>query len=441
MTEQAGVDDALPLLESERRAGARHRRLARAREVLAIRRRLTRLGRDGLSTPRHRGTQPLPNAEREASGVVEGEVLVGILTVGDDPGWRGDKAERPQIAVGDLRQIVAHREPVRQAHRGAPGERAARDEMVDVAGELLVQQLLDNFGPVVGRVVAVSAERVERESVRVVAGRRVRDEIFRVRRVPAEQQVGDGREGEVSADHLPLLVVVGQHAVLVGSGSGHEIAQCITAAGNRHREAPLEGIAKPGINEEVARRSSGARYPAIGQAREPRGEAVPIGLGNRIAGRRGAWLRAERERARDAFIQLHGPLRLSGVPRFREDLDDARRGFGAVQGCRGGALDDLDPLDVVRVDVVQRARDVIAAAQVRAGGRDVPLITVAPEAHAIDIDQRLIAHRDADVAAQPNHRAAAGAGRALHHRHAGSASLKQLSHRLRRLLHLGQVDL
>src|SRR5204862_4611530 len=60
---------------------------------------------------------------------------------------------------------------------------------------------------------------------------------------------------------------------------------------------------------------------------------------------------------------------------------------------------------------------------------------------AVDVDQRLIAHRDADVAAESNHRAAARAGRALRNGHARRATLEQLTDVALRLGELARIDL
>src|SRR5438045_4023929 len=106
----------------------------------------------------------------------------------------------------------------------------------------------------------------------------------------------------------------------------------------------------------------------------------------------------------ESAIDLEGPLWFSGVAVLREDLNYARRRFRAIQRRRRGALDDFDSLDVVRIDVVHRARDVVAAAQIGAGDWYVALIAVASEAHAIDVNERLVAHRDAHVAAKADHR-------------------------------------
>ena len=313
--------------------------------------------------------------------------------------------------------------------------------MIDAARDLLIEQLTDDLRPIVRLVVAIATECIERETLRIVACRGIRDRVPGIGCIPAEQQIGDRREREVSAHDLLLLVVVGQHAVFVGAGAGHEVAQRVSAAGNGEGHATLLAVAEPWIDEEVARRPAGARHAACGKSGKAIGKAVAIQLRDGITerGRLGRW--PEFQCVREAAVELHAPLRLTGVAGLGEDLDHARRRFGAVQGGGRGALDDLDALDVVGIDVVQRARDVIAAAEIRSRGGNVLRVPVAAKSHAIHIDERLIAHRDAHVAAESDHRARAGTRGAGHHRHAGRAPLKQLTYVLRRLRHLGHVDL
>ena len=53
------------------------------------------------------------------------------------------------------------------------------------------------------------------------------------------------------------------------------------------------------------------------------------------------------------------PLRSAFVlAALREDLNDAVRGLGAVERCRGRALQDFDALDVIWIQVVRRSVDV-----------------------------------------------------------------------------------
>ena len=57
----------------------------------------------------------------------------------------------------------------------------------------------------------------------------------------------------------------------------------------------------------------------------------------------------------DALGDPRGPARRppQGAP-LRENLDNSSRGLGSVERRRRGTLDDLDPFDVFRVDVVER---------------------------------------------------------------------------------------
>src|SRR5918999_3477070 len=121
---------------------------------------------------------------------------------------------------------------------------------------------------------------------------------------------------------------------------------------------------------------------------------------------------------RHAPVGVHEPLRSladegrplwgAAEPSFlRDDLDDAVRRFGPVDGCRGWALENLDRLDVFGADVVE-TRGAGRALDPRLSGADVVRDT-----HAVDVQQRLLAERDrratADVDARPG-ADAAGAG-------------------------------
>src|SRR5262249_2499403 len=70
-----------------------------------------------------------------------------------------------------------------------------------------------------------------------------------------------------------------------------------------------------------------------------------------------------------------------------------------------------------------------AAAQIRAARRHVARVAGALDAHAIDVNERLVRHCHAGVAAQTNHRSAARRGRARQHRHARRTTLQQVAHR------------
>ncbi len=98
----------------------------------------------------------------------------------------------------------------------------------------------------------------------------------------------------------------------------------------------------------------------------------------------GAELRAPRGPARSA------PL--------GDDLDDAVGGFGAIQGRRRRALEDLDRLDVVRVDIVDTGRPIAASAESDAVGAGRVV-----RADAIDKDDRLGAEAERTHAPDSGH--------------------------------------
>ena len=242
--------------------------------------------------------------------------------IGDDARGCLDETERTQVPVIDLRQVVPDRELVREVRDRAPLRRRSRDEMVDLARDRLLEKLIHDLGPVVRCVVAIAAECIEGEPMRVVARRRIRDVVLRVRRVPAEEQVGHWREGEVAADHLLVLVVVRKHAVHVARRRRREVPQSVTTAGDGRGIAVLVAVAQPRIDEQVAGRATRAGHADHRQASEPIREAVAIrrhraraGAGDdggaskdRVARRSRARIRSELQRVRKALIRFEGPL-------------------------------------------------------------------------------------------------------------------------------------
>ena len=89
------------------------------------------------------------------------------------------------------------------------------------------------------------------------------------------------------------------------------------------------------------------------------------------------------------------PARRAGLAALGEDLDHAAGRFRAVERRRRRALDDLDALDVFGADVVEWER---ILSRVRHGRR-----VAAEDAHAVDVDDRVVPLRDAVVAAQLDH--------------------------------------
>src|SRR5690606_8103127 len=124
-----------------------------------------------------------------------------------------------------------------------------------------------------------------------------------------------------------------------------------------------------------------------------------------------------------ALLHLRRPHGGALGAALREDLDHAGRRFRPVQGGRRGSLDDLDAVDVVRVDVVERAhRDERAAAsgEIRSvDGRE----RAVHHAHAVDVDDRLVGHGHRRVAAKADLLALADLAAAAGDLHARSRAL------------------
>src|SRR5690606_10374408 len=104
---------------------------------------------------------------------------------------------------------------------------------------------------------------------------------------------------------------------------------------------------------------------------------------------------------------LRRPARRAGRALLGEDLDHAAGRLGAVQRRGGRTLDDLDALDVRGVDVVEWRGD-LPRGRVRGRGAAV-------DPHAVHVHDRLVALRDAVVAAQPDRAARARPARVLAH--------------------------
>ena len=164
------------------------------------------------------------------------------------------------------------------------------------------------------------------------------------------------------------------------------------------------------------------------------GVALPVSLAEDLVQPHvGHFLGAEGTEVGEALLHFRGPLRGALPALLGEDLDHSGGGLGAVEGGGRGSLDDLDAVDVVGVDVVERAVGILGS--VLARGR------LALGTHPVDVDEGLVAERDAHVAAQADVRAGTGVPRAELDARAGDARLKQLADVVHRLGDFGEVDL
>ena len=205
------------------------------------------------------------------------------------------------------------------------------------------------------------------------AGRRVLDLVVRERAVPVEGQGFGGPERHV-APELRLVLGVIQHDPLVVVEGGAEVVLDVTRA-STHRElvgARPRGLEKA-VHAQIQLRTTQIRL-RVGPIRPHPVEAVD---------------------------DLGGPHGLAYPTPLGEDLDDTGRPLGPVEGRGRRTTDDLDPVDVLRIDVVEGTRRVVVALAPAGGSRRVPWWPIALDAHAVHVDEWLVAHGGADVASIP----------------------------------------
>ena len=128
-------------------------------------------------------------------------------------------------------------------------------------------------------------------------------------------------------------------------------------------------------------------------------------------------------------------MRRAAPATLRDDLNDAIRRLRAIERRGGGSLDDLDALDLFRIDVVDPACAATASLHRSLRG-------IAVHAHAVDVDDRIIAQRE--TARAPNADLCARADLAGRGQHddAGRSSPDELVHgpRRRNLEYVRRLD-
>ena len=149
---------------------------------------------------------------------------------------------------------------------------------------------------------------------------------------------------------------------------------------------------------------------------------------SRRAGVHRSKLGPEGEVTSHTLLELACPAGITHRSALGEDLDHAGGGFRPVEGGGRRALDHFDPLDVLRVDGVQRATHVVVAPARIPNGRNVFRKALTPHPNAVHVDERLVRLGHGDVAPEPDHGAATGGGGTLGHRHAGNTALKHGVH-------------
>ena len=137
------------------------------------------------------------------------------------------------------------------------------------------------------------------------------------------------------------------------------------------------------------------------------------------------------DRLPHAALGIHEPLcplphherdtrALRDATALREDLDDAVRRFGSIQRRCSGTSDDLDSFDHVRVDVVETGRDARPEPLDDDARRDV-----VGDADTVDVNERLIAEREAVHASDSDARTGADLSRPRYHHDARRPAIDQ----------------
>ena len=413
----------------------RHGGEAGCREALTVQVR-------GVSQPvvvltARRGDRTQSFRDREVdSGVVVDGARRGIASTLVLVARRGGRIEVLREAVGQVRyelhvhlvgHVRAHHEPLRE-----PARRPVLD--LEAPGEA-IHVLPIGDGDVVdaGRVVAEAL----RGRPEVLRGREERLP-HRAAAARLEAQVGTRlvvahvqRELELVVRHHahvgPAAVapedIVRLHTVVMIEVRRHEVANHRCATAHVERVALRVPVAEDraavlSYQRVVIDRLDRARarvQPVV--HREPTfrvHEPLRALFGGQLPGRR-----------------AHGAL-------LRDDGDDATRGFRAVQRGRGGALDDLDALNVRRIVVVE-TRDHAGAERlhIRAGA----LVVV--DANAVHVEQRVVQEREARDPSDPDLRSRArltGAGQDLDPRCAAVDERLHVRDRRTKRGHVGRVD-
>ena len=206
--------------------------------------------------------------------------------------------------------------------------------------------------------------------------------------VEARRYVGRraDRRAEVQVRVEVALEVVRLDAIVVLVSERRVVAQLIHSADDRRRVVALEA----GLEDRRA--AVGHRLHAV-----PRNDVA--GLVLVVVGRHAVLGVAEVHRtSRDRRAEFRSSRRAL----LRDDLDHAVGRFRSVDRRGGGTLDDLDALDVGRVDVVHPALDRVAlrAETARDAGRSQVGRVV--DANAVDVDQRIVRETNAARSADLN---------------------------------------
>ena len=371
LREGATGNDALPVfvgvLESARSDGRRRR----CGEVLGETDHVAHERIHVLRTGRRRDPQVVPQVEVEVVHPVGAQRGIAPPLLLDVTERNARETERTKVTVLQCGTVVPDREAAGEVRVGSPRGRESRDAAVDVRVQLLLEHLGDRVRVFAREVVAIAPEGVERDPLRVVSGGGLIDEVVRVRVAEVHHDVLDRGEVQVRAQLILAVLVVREHAVGVVGASRQEVTQVVPLpARHLHRRAVPRGVV-------VRAEATGLAVAKEGVHEQQRGLVGP-----------------ELLQGADSGVQLQVPLGRAGSASLGEDLDDAGRRIRPVERGRRRALHDLDALDVVGIDVVERAPVDVGAALCGPGEGRVARILIAARTHAVDEDQRLVGQRD-----------------------------------------------
>src|SRR5690606_6814024 len=402
------------------------------REVLAVRVHVRAITTAELATERGDGVEVLVEVERQVRRVVRrgvGDLAAPHLLVADVRA--GGDLEPARIVVLDLDVLFARNVATEVEAMVQPGERTVRDPEAERRAIHVLPRVRSLPVHLRRPAVEPALRCVQALGLRVVRGpgrtaaTRLPAQIGPAGDVP--DAAGDldcvprrGRDVQPAVVHLALVLALDARAVLQTARG--EVADPVAAA--RDAQVVVLQVAGPpdrgnrALREEVVRTALAVLQPLVLQLDDV--DRLDLAVDLTVVHPQ----LVLRIPPLGALLHREVEARCSGRAPLRDDLDHPVRGLGAVQRGGRGALDDLDALDVVGIDVVPAGDGAGAECLADRAGR---LRVV--DADAVHVDERLVRKREASRAADADTAAAAKHTRSLDDGDARRAAVQQLGHR------------